>query len=163
MSRRAEPVVNFAERPEPGPVRRIVDVLHALFGKVVSFADVLLLYSATGVTVTNAAGGAGTALTHTRLFLHFADAGADQVRLVARAENSTAGSVTLQLYDVTNARALCTVTVTGVAQTTYAGAYAPTQPTGNEHELELRVVGDGAMDPILYRVSAQLRTTQARA
>lgn len=161
--RRSEPVAPINERPEPGPVRRFFDVWHALFGKVVSFADVLMLYAATGVTVTNAAAGAGTALTHTRLYVHFADSGADQVRLVVRAENSAAGSVTVQLYDVTNARALCTVTVTGVAVATYAGEYAATQPTGNEHELELRVIGDGAMDPILYRVSAQLRTTQARA
>jgi hypothetical protein len=163
VGRRVEPVIQFAERPEPGPVRRIIDVLQTLLGKVESFADVLLFHDAAGLTITNAAGGAGTAVGGTRLFVHFADSGADQVRLVARAKNSAAGSVTLQLYDVTNSRALCTVTVTGTTETTYAGDYVATQPTGSEHELELRVIGDGAFDPILYRVSAQLRTTQARA
>lgn len=163
MSRRAEPVADFPERVEPGPVRRVVDVLRALFGKVVSFADVLLLQDGAGVTITNAATSPGTAVAGTRLFIHLADTGADQVRLVARAKNSAAGAVTLQLYDVTHSRALCSVTVTGTTETTYAGDYAPTQPTGQEHELELRVIGDGAFDPVLYRVSAQLRTTQARA
>lgn len=161
--RRAEPVAPITERPEPGPLRRFLDVWNALFGKVVSFADVLLLHDQAGFTVTNAAGGAGTAVGGTRVFIHFADSGADQIRLVARAKNSAAGSVTLQLYDVSNARALCTVTVTGVTETTYAGQYAATQPTGNEHEVELRCIGNAADDPILYRVSCQLRTTQARA
>lgn len=163
MSRRAEPVIDFSERPEPGPVRRIMDVLKALLGKVESFADVLLLHDAAGLTMTNAAAAPGSAVGGSRVLVHFADAGTDQVRLVARAKNSAAGSVTLQLYDVTNSRALCSVTVTGTTETTYAGDYAATLATGAEHELELRVIGDGAFDPVLYRVSAQLRTTQARA
>src|SRR3990172_3234493 len=163
MPRRAEPVAPIGERPEPGPLKRLIDLWEGVFGKVVSFADVLLLHDQTGFTVTDAAGGAGTAVGGTRVFVHFGDTGADQVRLVARAKNSAAGSVTLQLFDVTNSRGLCTVTVTGTTETTYAGAYAATLPTGNEHELELRVVGDGAFDPVLYRVSCQVRTTQARA
>lgn len=161
--RRAEPVAPIGQRPEPGPLRSFLDLWDAVFGKVVSLVDVLLLYDAAGITVTNAAVSPGTALPDTRVVVNFGDAGADQVRLVARAENSGAGSVTLQLYDVTNSRVLCTLTVTGTTATTYAGEYAATKATGGEHELELRVVGDGAFDPILYRVSAQLRTTQARA
>lgn len=160
---RPNPVIDFAERPEPGPLRRVMDVLTALLGKVESFADVLLLHDEAGFTVTNAVAVAGTAVGGTRVLVNFGDAGCDQVRLVARAKNSAAGSVTLQWYDVTNSRALATLTVTGVTETTYAGAYAATQPTGSDHEMELRVIGDGAMDPVLYRVSAQLRTLQARA
>lgn len=163
MGRRAEPIIDFNIRPEPGDLRNIVDALKATLGKVVSFADVLLFHDAAGLTVTNAASGAGTAVGGSRVLIHFADTGADQVRLVARAKNSAVGDVVLQLYDVTNARALCTVTVSGATEATYAGEYAATQPTGLEHEVELRCIGDGAFDPVLYRVSAQLRTTQARA
>lgn len=161
--RRAESVIDFAVRPPPGDLKRVVDVLQALLGKVESFADVLLFHDQAGFTVTNAAVSPGTAIGGTRVSVHFADAGTDQVRLVARAKNSAAGSVTLQLYDITNSRALCTLTVTDATETTYTGDYAATQATGGEHELELRVIGDGAFDPVLYRVSCQLRTTQARA
>lgn len=163
MTRRAEPVIVFTERPEPGPLRRIMDVLQTLLGKVESFADVLLFHDLAGYQIVNAAVSPGTAVGGTRVSIHFADAGTDQVRLVARAKNSAAGSVILQLYDVTNSRALAVLTVTGVTETTYTGAYIDTLPTGDEHELELRCIGDGAFDPTLYRVSAQLRTVQARA
>lgn len=163
MSLRTSPVVEFPERPEPGPVRRALDILQAVLGRMTAFADVLLLYSQTGITVTNAASGAGTAVEGSRVLLSFADAGADQIRVVARGNNSTAGSVTVQCYDVTNNRALCAVTVTGTSLVTVAGDYAPTRATGGEHEVELRVIGDGAMDPVLRRVSIQLRTLQMRA
>lgn len=163
MSRRPDPVVAFAGRPEPGPLRQMQDVLQGVLGRLVSFADVLLLSANAGVTVTNAAAGAGTSVAGSQVSIHLADTGADQVRLVVRGNNSAAGAVTVQLYDITNARALATLTVTGVALTTYAGAYVATQPTGAEHELEVRVIGNNADDPVLYRVSVQFRTTQARA
>ena len=163
MSRRAEPVIVFTERPEPGPLRRLMDVLQALLGKVVSFADILLVWSEAGTTVTNAAVAPGTTIGGTRVKVHFADTGADQVRLCARAKNSGAGSVTLQFVDVTNTVVLASLTVTGTTETTYVGDYSSTAPTGSEQECELRVIGDGAFDPVLYRVSAQVRTTQARA
>jgi hypothetical protein len=163
VTRRAEPVIVLSERVEPGPVRRIMDVLQALLGKVESFADVLLFHNLAGYQVVDAVASPGTAIGGTRVSIHFGDAGTDQVRLVARAKNSAAGTVILQLYDVTNTRALAVLTVSGVTETIYTGEYVDTLPTGNEHELELRVIGDGAFDPTLYRVSCQLRTVQARA
>lgn len=163
MSRRAEPVIDFAERPEPGPLRRVMDVLQAVFGKVVSFADVLLLYDNGGITVTNAATDPGTSLADTQVSLHPGDAGVDNVRVVVRGNNSGAGSVVITVHDVTNDVELCRVTVTGTTPTTYAGDWTTITPTGSEQVVEVRCIGDGAVDPVLYRVSIQLRTTQARA
>jgi len=163
MSLRPDPVVNFGERPEVGPLRRVVDVLQALFGKVSALVDVALLLEVAGHTVTDAAAGAGTAVAVTRTIVNFGDAGIDSVRVVVYGNNSGAGSVTVQVYDVSGSAALCTVTVTGVTPTTYAGSWATIIPTGTDRECEVRVIGDGAVDPVLYTVHLQGRTVQARS
>lgn len=163
MSRRAEPVVNFTDRPEPGPVRRIMDVLQALLGKVESLVDVTLLHEAAGYTVTNAAGGAGTSLAFSQLSMHFADAGVDNVRVLVRGNNSGGGSVTVTVHDVTNNVELARVTVTGATPATYAGDWTAIRPTGSEQVIEVRVIGNAADDPVLFNVHLQGRTVQARA
>lgn len=163
MALRSEPVVNFGERPEVGPLRRVVDVLQALFGKVSAFVDVALLLEAAGFTVTNAAGGAGTALAVTRTIVNFGDAGIDNVRVVVYGNNSGAGSVTVQVYDVSGSTALASVSVTGVTPATTAGSWTTIIPTGTDRECEVRVIGNGADDPVLYTVHLQGRTVQARS
>ena len=68
---RSDPVVEFDVGATPGPLSGLLDILHALFGKVVSLAVVALLLEIGGHTVTNAASGSGTALTKTRTSIDF--------------------------------------------------------------------------------------------
>jgi hypothetical protein len=158
MARRAEPVVVFTE-----PLRRVVDVLSALFAKVESLCVVALLLEAAGHTVTNAATGVGTPLTGTRTEVDLEDAGIDSVRLVVRGKNSTAGSVTVQLYNRTQSAAMATVTLTGTSEQTADSGWQSFTPNGGDEEIEIRVIGDGAMDPVLYAAHFHGRTVQARA
>ena len=162
MSRK-DPGVDFGLRPEPGPLRRVLDILHALFGKVVSLSVVALLLEVAGHTVTNAATGAGTALTKSRTTIDFQDAGVDSVRLIVRGENSASGSVTVQLYNVTTSAAMATATLTNASEQTDEGSWTVFTPNGGDEEIEVRVIGDGAFDPILYAVHLQMRTVQGRA
>lgn len=159
---RDKPVVEFGTRPPPGDVRSAIDRLAGVLGMVTALVDVPLLAEQAGYVVTNAAGGAGTALAFTRALVDFADAGVDQVRVVVRGRNSVAGSVTVLVYDVTNNVELARVTVTGAADVTVAGAWTTLKATGIDHEVEVRVIGNGADDPVLLRVSLQGRTLQAR-
>lgn len=158
---RKAPVVHFATRPEPGPVRDALDTLEAVLGKIVSLCDVALVMEAAGYVTAAAAASPGTSVPVTRVPIDFADAGADQVRLVAYAKNSGAGSVTLALYDVTNSTTLATVVVTGVTAATYIGDWVTITPSGVDQVVELRVVGAGET-PTVYTLHAQLRTLQAR-
>lgn len=160
---RAEAVVTFDVRPPPGPLKRVVDILQALLGKVTSLAVITLLASEAGYTVTNAAGGAGTALTVTRTTLDLEDAGVDSVRLVVRGQNSGAGSVTVQAYNVTTSAALASVTVTDALEQTADSGWTVVAPAGGDEQVEIRVIGDGAFDPVLYSAHLHLRTVQARA
>ena len=165
MSRK-DPVVDFGLRPEPGPLRRVLDILHALFGKVVSLSVVALLLEVAGHTVTNAATGAGTALTTTRTTVDFQDAGVDSVRLVIRAKNSALTDLIIQAYNVTTSAAIATATIdtTETTDQTVVGAWTVLAPNGGDEEIEVRVISvNGTEDPILYSVHLQMRTVQARA
>jgi hypothetical protein len=161
-SERRGTVVEFAERPEPGPLRKVVDTLRALLGKMVSLTDVCLLAEATPYVVTNAAAGAGTALAFSRVFLDFSDAGVDQVRVVVRGDATAAGPVQVTVYDLTNSKELARVAMAGAGAATVAGAWTTIIPTGLDQQVEIRVIGDGALDPELSRVSLQLRTLRAQ-
>lgn len=138
-----------------------LSVLEAVLGKMVSFADVALLMEAAGFVTAAAGATPGTSVPVTRVAVDFADAGADQVRLACYAKNSGAGAVTLALYDVTNAKTLATVVVTGVAAAAYVGEWTTITPSGGDQVLELRVVGAGET-PTVYTLHTQLRTLQAR-
>ena len=165
MSRK-DPVVDFGLRPEPGPLRSVLDMLHALFGKVVSLSVVALLLEVAGHTVTNAATGAGTALTTTRTTVDFQDAGVDSVRLVIRAKNSALTDLIIQAYNVTTSTAIATATIntTETTEQTVVGAWTVLAPNGADEEVEVRVISvNGTEDPILYSVHLQMRTVQARA
>ena len=165
MSRK-DPVVDFGLRPEPGPLRSVLDMLHALFGKVVSLSVVALLLEVAGHTVTNAATGAGTALTTTRTTVDFQDAGVDSVRLVIRAKNSALTDLIIQAYNVTTSTAIATATIntTETTEQTVVGAWTVLKPNGGDEEVEVRVISvNGTEDPILYSVHLQMRTVQARA
>lgn len=162
MPLRPQPVVEFAQRPPPGPVKEALETLAKVLGKVTALVDVALLLEAAGYTATNAAGGAGTALTFSRTPVDFADAGCDQVRVVVRGKNSVAGSVTVTVHDVTQNLELCRVVVTGSTEQTAIGLWTTIKPTGLDQEVEVRVIGNGADDPVFLRVSLQGRTLQAR-
>lgn len=154
-------VVEFADRPDPGPLRNVIDTLRSVLGKLTALADVAMLMEAAGYVTAAAGASPGTSIPVTRAAIDFADAAADQVRLVAYAKNSGAGTVTLALYDTTNGVTLATVGVTGVAAGEAIGAWTTITPTGSDQVCELRVVGAGET-PTLYAVHAQLRTLQAR-
>ncbi len=162
MAPRAGSVVKFAQRPDD-PLSAIVGQLEDVLGKTVSLADLLLLFESVGFTVTNAATAPGTAVGITRTLVDFGDAGADQVRVVLRGHNSTAGTVQVTVFDVTTGVELARVALTGVTDVTVAGEWTNITPSGADQELEVRVIGDGAMDPLLYSVHLQLRTSQARS
>lgn len=161
MSRK-HPVTDWGIRPESGPVRRILDILQILFGKVVSLATIALLVEIAGHTVTNAAADPGTALTKSRTTVDFSDAGIDSVRIIVRGENSGVGSVTVQAFNVTGAAAIATATLTNASEQTADSGWTVLPILDGDQEIEVRVVGDGAFDPIIYAVHLQMRTVQAR-
>ena len=161
---RSDPIADFGDGR--GPLRGVLDILHALFGKVVSLAVVALLLESAGHTVTNAATGAGTAITTTRTSIDFQDAGVDSVRLVVRAKNSALTDLIFQAYNVTTSTAIATATITTTETTeqTVEGDWTVLVPNGGDEEIEVRVISvNGTEDPILYSVHLQLRTVQARA
>jgi len=158
---RAGPVVVFAKRP-PDPLDPVVQQLESVLGRTVSLGSLALLHETAGFPIVNAAVAPGTALGITRTLVDLADAGVDQVRVVVRGHNSTAGTITVTVVDVTHTVELGRVDLTGVADVTVAGPWTVITPPGGEQELEVQVIGDGAMDPTLYTVSLQLRTSQAR-
>lgn len=160
---RTEPVTDFNVGQPPGPLQLVTDILHALFGRVTSLTIMALLLNEGGYTVTNAASGSGTAITVTRTVVDLADAGIDSLRVLVRGENSATGSVTVQLYNVTTSTALATATVTDATEQTADSGWTRVDPNGGDEELEIRVIGDGAFDPVLYSVQVQMRTVQARA
>lgn len=163
---RSDPVTDFGLRPEAGPLRSLLDILLALFGKVVSLSVVALLLDPSGHTVTNAATGAGTAITVTRTSIDFQDAGIDSVRLVVRAKNSALTDLTFQAYNVTTSTAIATASITATETTeqTATGLWTVLAPNGGDEEIEVRVISaNGSEDPILYAVHLQMRTVQARA
>lgn len=159
---RKNPVTEFGVRPEGESLRRILDILQILLGKVVSLAAIALLVEIAGHTVTNAATTPGTALTKSRTTVDFGDAGIDSVRILVRGENSAAGSVTVQAFNVTGSAALATATLTNAVEQTADSDWTALPVLDGDQEIEVRVVGDGAFDPILYAVHLQMRTVQAR-
>ena len=161
MTRRIHAVVDLAERVEPGPMRRVMDVLQTVIGKTVSFSTLELLKDLAGYAITNAAAAPGTDIPEARTVVHFGDAGIDQVRVVVRGNNSAAGSVIVQVYRVTGSTTIAAVTVTDATLGTFQGDWTVLKPTGEDEEIGLRVVGDGAFDPVLYRVDLQMRTLRA--
>jgi hypothetical protein len=161
MTRRDAPVVNLARPNMPPELRGVVGELERTVGKTTALADILLLADFAGYTIVDAATTPGTAITASRTHVDFSDAGADQCRLVARGHAGAAGSVVVLVYDVTNSKELCRVTLTDGVATTMAGAWTNLTPSGSDHEVELRVIGNGTLDPTLYRVSLQLRTLRA--
>ena len=160
---RTQGVVSFGAGVEPGPLRDALTLLTATLHRITSVAEFTLICDTVGVTFTNAATTPGTANTKTRDSIDFVDAGIDQVRIVVRGNNSAVGTVAVSVYDVTDSVELCTVTMSGVTETTYTGSWTSITPTGGDHEVETRVIGNGAFDPICYRVAMQARTLQARA
>ena len=158
---RTGPIVQVAQRPQPGPVRALLDALEATAGRASSLAPIPLLHEAAGYVTAAAAGSPGTSVPITQTVLDLADAGVDSVRLVGYGKNSGAGSVTLALYDVTNSATLCTATLTGATAGAFAGSWTTVQPTGSDQTVDLRVVGAGET-PTLYTLHLQGRTVQVR-
>lgn len=161
MSRK-EAVLTLSERPEPGPMRRLIDVLERVFAREVSLVDIALLLDYAGFTVSNAASGAGTTLTRSRVAVDFEDAGIDSVRLLVRGENSAVGSVAVQVYNVTQGAVMASAEIVDATEQSAESGWTRFAPAGGDEEVEVRVVGDGAFDPVLYGVRLQGRTTQAR-
>ena len=164
MTLRTEPVTTFGPSPPTGPLQVVLDILHAVFGKVVSLAVVTLLLNEGGFAVINAATGLGTALSRTRTTVDFQDAGVDSVRVVVRGENSAASpNVIVEVFNITASLRMAAATLVGTTEQTVESGWVAFAVNGGDEDIEVRVIGDGALDPILYAVHLQLRTTQARA
>jgi hypothetical protein len=160
-TRRTAPVVDLA-RPGIAPqLRGLIDSLHETIGKVTSLADVVLLVDPAGFPVTDAAASPGTAIGPSRAHVNFADAGADQCRLVVRGHAGATGSVVVLAVDETATVELCRVTLTNGTVQTATGDWTNITPTGSEQEVGLRVFGNGVLDPVIFRASLQLRTLRA--
>lgn len=160
---RTQGVVSFGSAAPPGPLKDALTILTAVLHRITSVSEFCLLLDSAGVTFTNAAVSPGSANTTTRDSVDFVDAGIDQVRVVCRGNNSAAGTVEVTVYDVTDAVELGRVQMSGATPTTYTGEWTNITPTGGDHEIEVRVIGDGALDPVCYSVRLQGRTLQARA
>jgi hypothetical protein len=152
------PVVAFPVRPPPGDLRTLQDRLTEVLGRLTPLADVLLLQSGAGTIVTNAAASPGTTVAGTQVWIDLADSGADQARVVARANAGAAGTVYVTVYSLTQSAEVARVAVVDAADQTVAGEWTRLQPSGGDEELVVRVLGDGVLDPVLSRVSLQLRT-----
>lgn len=138
------------------------ETLRGVLGKMVSLADILLLASTGGFAFANAAVAPGSPFLPGRVLVDFADAGIDQVRVCVRGNAGAAGTVQVTVHDVTNNVELGRVAVTNAADSTVAGEWTTIVPTGLDQEIEARVIGDGVLDPVLFRVSLQCRTLQRR-
>lgn len=160
---RTQGVVSFGASAPPGALKDALALLTAVLHRITSVVEFPLILDTGGVTFTNAAVSPGSANTTTRDSIDFVDAGIDQVRVVVRGNNSAVGTVEVTVYDVTDSVELCRVQMSGVTATTYTGDWTSITPTAGDHEVEIRVIGDGVFDPICYRVSMQGRTLQARA
>ena len=163
---RPEPVVDFGLRPEPGPLRGLLDVLGALFGKVVSLSVVTLLFEAAGHVITNVGTTPGTTVTATRTLIDFQDAGIDSARLVVRAKNSVTNNLTIEAFNATTSAVVATALIdtTQSTEQTVAGSWTVLVPNGGDEDIYVRAYsGTAGDDPTLYAVHLQLRTTQARA
>lgn len=163
---RSEPVTIFGPSPPPGPLKGVLDILHAVFGKVVSLSVVTLLFEAAGHAITNVGTTPGTTVTATRTLIDFQDAGIDSARLVVRAKNSVTNNLTIEAYNATTSAVIATALLdtTQSTEQTVAGSWTFLAPNGGDEDIYVRAYsGTAADDPTLYAVHLQLRTTQARA
>jgi hypothetical protein len=153
---RVQPIVEFPTRfsQSEEKVRQVADTLRECLGRLTSILDVAMLHSNAGLAVP---AGATVTVEGTHTSLDFLDANIDTVRLIVRGKTAAAGPITLQLYDVTNAVVLATVTVTTVTGAR-VGAWTAVGAKAGERELALRVVGDSANAQTLYSVHAQFYT-----
>jgi len=53
--------------------------------------------------------------------------------------------------------------VTDAVEQTADSGWTVVAPAGGDEQVEIRVIGDGALDPVLYSAHLHLRTVQARA
>lgn len=160
---RSDAVVSFDVRPPPGHLKRVIDILQALFGKVTSLTVLSMLVDASGFSVTSAASGTGTSVTPSRTVVDFEDAGVDSLRLVTRGEGLASGDVEVRLNNVTTSKVLATATLSGATEQSAESDWVTIAPNGGDEELEIRVVGDDSGTPILYAAHVHMRTVQARA
>jgi len=158
MTVRTTPVVELLDRVPPGPMRNVIDTLQRTLGKTVSLTTLELVKDLAGYQITDAAVSPGTDIPEARTAINFGDAGVDNVRLVVRGNNSAAGTVTVEVYQVTTDVTIASVEVTDAAQATFQGEWTLFTPDGTDEPVGLRVVGDGAFDPTVYRVELQMRT-----
>lgn len=160
---RTQGVTSFGGQLPLGPVREALELLRSILHRVTSIVEFPLILDTGGVTFTNAAVSPGSALATTRDGIDFVDAGLDQVRCVVYGNNSAAGTVEVTVYDVTDAVELCRVQLSGATPALYVGEWTSIDPTAGDHTVEVRVIGDGVFDPVVYRVSLQGRTLAAQA
>lgn len=140
----------------PSSVDGMQTTVQRALGRVTSLLDLGLLSVNAGLVVTGSL--VGLVLPASYVVLDSADAALDQVRLVAHASVS-AGTHTVQLYDVTAAAVLCQLPISGAAAT-QIGAWTRMVPWATDHVVVLRVVGDGVATQTLYSAHAQFRTVQ---
>ena len=161
---RSDPIADFGDGR--GPLRDMLDILHALFGKVVSLSVVALLLETAGHAITNIGTTPGTTITSTRTLIDFQDAGVDSVRLVVRAKNSVTNDLTIEVFNATTSSVIATVVIDTSQSTeqTVIGAWTVLAPNGGDEDIYVRAYsGTASDDPTFYAVHLHMRTVQARA
>ncbi len=162
MTARKFPVAEFAVVPgekEPG-LREVLDLLREVIGRVTALVDVLLVFDLTGGAYTGAA-APGTTVDAAGVTLDFDDAKLDTFRIIG-AGSSSAGSCFVTAHDTADDRELCRAALP-TSDGLFAGEWTllPRALRG-ERSIELRVIGNGVADQLLYNVHLQARTTQFR-
>jgi hypothetical protein len=159
VSRKRGAIVDFPVLAS-GPLAQVVDILRAALGRVVSLGDVCLLADNAGVANVGVA-LPGTTLPNTRTVIDFADAGVDQVRVVAYGMQGHAANVAyVNVWDETNAVELARVQLPQTAAGRAVGDWTKIPLESGDRNLAVRTIGNGADTQTLYNVHLQFRTTR---
>lgn len=157
-NKRTAPVVEFPFNIHDPDLGNVTDILKVALGFVTSLVTLALLLSNTGIVFT-AVGGAGTTVLSGVTSIDFEDALIDDVRLILYGSHSTGFQSKATIYDVTDSKQLASVDLPAVAGLV-VGEWTKISASAGDHQLELRLIGDGADGQTIYNVTLQCRTTQ---
>lgn len=155
---RDTPVVEFDQRPEDGALRRVLDTLRAVLGKIESLVDVAMYLNPAGFVTGAAVAWPGTFLLM-QTEVDTADAGVNQARLIVHYTGG-GGAAYLILFEADAAEEIAAVSVASAVEDQGAGDWRSFVPSGKDQRYQVRLVGAGET-PTLYSVHAQFRTVKA--
>lgn len=99
----------------------------------------------------------GTSPLQSKIGIDFEDCLVDDVRVVLYGSHNTGFASQVTIYDLTDGKELCRAAIPAVLSFVF-GDWVRISPSAGDHELELRVIGDGVDVQTLYSVHLQCRT-----